>query len=373
MKQSKNLPTIGITMGDPVGIGPEIVIKALNIQELYTICKPVIIGDSSVLKQALTLLNLNDMVINSIDDPKQGKFLLNTLDVMNVSNITTNYLYERKNSEAHISGCDNKSGLPHGNSRLLRPDIKTGTAMLNYLVKGIDLALKNKIHALVTCPITKTALKLAGSKFPGHTEILAHKTNTKNYAMMLAGEKLKVVLVTLHIPLSKVCGTLTTEDIIQKIELTHTSLKERFDIKSPRLAVAGLNPHAGEALMFGSEEEKIIAPAVKFANQNGLNVEGPLPPDTVFYQAVHGNRDGHVTNQGKYDAVICMYHDQGLIPFKLIHFKDGVNTTLGLPIIRTSVDHGTAYDIAWKGIADPSSLVQAIKMAIFQADNCHGI
>ncbi len=352
MKRSKNLPTIGITMGDPVGIGPEIVIKALNNQELYTICKPVIIGDSSVLKLALTLLNFNHMIINSIDDLKQGKFMSNTLDVMDISNIKTDYSKQLK-------------------SNLLKPDIKTGTAMLNYILKGIDLALKNQIQALVTCPITKTALKLAGSKFPGHTEILAHKTNTENYAMMLAGENLKVVLVTIHIPLSKVSGTLTTENIIQKIKLTNTSLKERFDIKSPKIAVAGLNPHAGEALMFGNEEKKIIAPAVKFASKQGLNVEGPLPPDTVFYQAVHGNSNDCVTNRGKYDAVICMYHDQGLIPFKLIHFKDGVNTTLGLPIIRTSVDHGTAYDIAWQGIADPSSLIQAIKMAIFQANNLH--
>ncbi|MCP4670299.1 MAG: 4-hydroxythreonine-4-phosphate dehydrogenase PdxA, partial [Desulfobacula sp.] len=251
-------------------------------------------------------------------------------------------------------------------------DIKTGKAMLNYILKGIDLALENRIQALVTCPITKTALKLAGSQFPGHTEILAHKTNTKNYAMMLAGDRLKVVLVTIHIPLSKVAASFTTKSIIQKIELTHTSLKERFDIKSPRIAVAGLNPHAGEALMFGNEEEKIISPAVKLANQKGYMVEGPLPPDTVFYQAVHG-KSGDGTNRGKYDAVICMYHDQGLIPFKLIHFKDGVNTTLGLPIVRTSVDHGTAYDIAWQGIADHSSLVEAIKMAIFQANNLHGM
>ncbi len=354
MKQSKNLPTIGITMGDPVGIGPEIVIKALNNQKLYTICKPVIIGDSSVLKQALTFLNFNHMIINSIDDLKHGKFVLNTLNVMGISNIKTDYSKQLK-------------------SNLLKPDIKSGTAMLNYILKGIDLALKKQIQALVTCPITKTALKLAGSKFPGHTEILAHKTNTENYAMMLAGENLKVVLVTIHIPLSKVSGALTTGNIIQKIKLTDTSLKERFGIKSPKIAVAGLNPHAGEASMFGNEEKKIIAPAVEIANKQGLSVEGPLPPDTVFYQAVHGNSHVHVTNKGKYDAVICMYHDQGLIPFKLIHFKDGVNTTLGLPIIRTSVDHGTAYDIAWQGIADPSSLMQAIKMATFQANNLHGM
>ena len=265
----------------------------------------------------------------------------------------------------------NLSNLHFDYLKPLKPDITTGTAMQEYILKGIKLALKNHIQALVTCPITKTALKLAGSQFPGHTEILAKMTNTKNYAMMLAGEKLKVVLVTIHIPLSNVSVSLTIKNIIQKIKLTHTSLKERFNIKSPRIAVAGLNPHAGEASMFGNEEDKIITPAVKLANQEGLMVDGPLPPDTVFYQAVYGGStmNGNDQQRGKYDAVICMYHDQGLIPFKLIHFKDGVNTTLGLPIIRTSVDHGTAYDIAWKAIADPLSLIQAIKMAILQASN----
>ena len=343
MKLSNKLPTIGITMGDPVGIGPEILVKALNDPKLYTFCKPLIIGDSCVVQQALKLLNFNYKNINVIKKPQQGKYLSDSIDIMNISNLEFNYSKLLK-------------------SNLLKPDIQTGTAMQDYIIKGIDLALKDHIAGLVTCPITKTALKLAGSQFPGHTEMLAHKTNTKNYAMMLAGEKLKVVLVTIHIPISKISATLTINNIIQKIELTHTSLKERFNIKSPRIAVAGLNPHAGEASMFGNEEENIIAPAIKLANEAGLAADGPLPPDTVFYQAVNS----------KYDAVICMYHDQGLIPFKLIHFKDGVNTTLGLPIIRTSVDHGTAYDIAWKGIADPSSLVEAIKMAALQAKNRHG-
>jgi 4-hydroxythreonine-4-phosphate dehydrogenase len=237
------------------------------------------------------------------------------------------------------------------------PTRETGIAMQDYIIKGIDLALEKKIAGLVTCPITKTALKLAGSKFHGHTELLAHQTHTHDYAMMLAGQNLKVVLVTIHIPLSCVAANLTTEEIIKKIRLTHLSLKERFNILSPRIAVAGLNPHSGEAGLFGREEEDIIVPAVTLAQNEGLMVQGPLPPDTVFYHAVNG----------RYDAVICMYHDQGLIPFKLVHFKDGVNTTLGLPIIRTSVDHGTAYDIAWQGIADPSSLVEAIQMAAFQA------
>jgi len=335
MKPShKTFPIIGITMGDPVGIGPEIVVKALSDSKIYALCRPLIIGDSHIIKQALKLLNYNHE-INIINDPKQGRYLFNTLDIMNISNFDMNY------------------------SDLLQPTPETGTAMQDYIIKGIDLALNNSISGLVTCPITKTALKLAGSQFHGHTELLAHRTKTKEYAMMLSGSKLKVILVTIHIPLSQVSAHLSIEGIIKKINLTHTSLKERFNILNPRIGVAGLNPHAGEASMFGREEEDIIIPAVRLAKQQGLKVFGPLPPDTIFYQAV---------NKG-FDAVVCMYHDQGLIPFKLIHFKDGVNTTLGLPIIRTSVDHGTAYDIAWQGVADASSLTEAIKMAVFQANN----
>ena len=334
MKPLPALPIIGITMGDPVGIGPEILVKALNNPEVYTLCRPLVIGDSHIIQKAIALLNLNHH-LHIIKDPEQGKYQLNTLDILDISHIK-------------ISSFD-----------FLTPTIKTGKAMQEYIIKGIDLALENRISGLVTCPITKTALKLAGSQFHGHTEMLAHRTKAKDYAMMLAGRKLKVVLVTIHIPLSQVSANLTQGKIIKTIHLTHTALKERFSIQTPKIAVAGLNPHSGEASMFGHEEEDIIAPAVRLVKQEGLFVDGPLPPDTVFYQAIHG----------QYNAVVCMYHDQGLIPFKLIHFKDGVNTTLGLPIIRTSVDHGTAYDIAWKGIADPSSLLEAIKMAAFQARN----
>jgi 4-hydroxythreonine-4-phosphate dehydrogenase len=334
MKLPPTLPFIGITMGDPVGIGPEILVKALNNPQIYTLCRPLIIGDSNIINQALKLLKFNHDV-HIINDPGQGRYEFNTLDIMDISTIHTD--------------C----------SDLLAPTIETGTAMQDYITRGIDLALTHHISGIVTCPITKTAMKLAGSQFHGHTELLAHRTQTKEYAMMLTGNNLKVILVTIHIPLSQVSANLTQQGIIKKIRLAHTSLQKRFNIKAPRIAVAGLNPHAGEESMFGHEEEDIIAPAVRLAKKEGINVTGPLPPDTVFYQAVNK----------KFDAVICMYHDQGLIPFKLVHFKDGVNTTLGLPIIRTSVDHGTAYDIAWKGIADPSSLIEAIKMAAFQAIN----
>lgn len=334
MKHTKVRPIIGITMGDPLGIGPEILVKTLNNPDIYSLCRPIVLGDPSCIRQAIDLiaapLNLN--CITSIEKCVHAH---RTIDLLQISNLKKNY------------------------AGMSSPDKQTGKAMENYIIKGIDLALENRISALVTCPITKTAMKLAGSSFHGHTELLADRTGSQDYSMMLAGETLKVVLVTIHIPLNKVSKSLSVKKIIKTIHLTNKGLKTRFGIDQPKIAVAGLNPHAGEDTMFGNEEQSIIIPAVAESLKMGINVSGPLPPDTVFYQAANG----------KFDAVVCMYHDQGLIPFKLIHFKDGVNTTLGLPIIRTSVDHGTAYDIAWKGIADPTSLEQAVKMASFQAEN----
>lgn len=334
MALSSTRPIIGITMGDPLGIGPEILIKALDNPDIYSICRPIVLGDAGVLSRAVTLVGAS-VELNPVPLPKNGLYSYKTIDFLKVSDLQ-----------------------PDG-SRLSSPTPETGAAMEKYILTGIDLAMTNQINGLVTCPITKTAMKLAGSKFHGHTELLAHHTQTRNYAMMLSGDTLKVVLSTIHIPLSQVPDQLSVQNILQTIELTHTGLKDRFDIKSPRIGVAGLNPHAGEEQMFGPEETAVISPAVSLAKDKGINATGPLPPDTAFYQAA---------NQ-RFDAVVCMYHDQGLIPFKLIHFKDGVNTTLGLPIIRTSVDHGTAYDIAWQGIADSLSLEQAIKMAAFQAVN----
>lgn len=328
------LPVIGITMGDPVGIGPEILAKALNDPFIHKICNPVILGDAGIIRQALALIKSKNK-IRTIKTPDQGRFNPGTLNIIEVSKIK------------------------HHWSTKMSPTSETRKAMAECILKGIGLAKKNSIQGLVTCPITKTALKLRGSSFHGHTEILAHQTHTDTYAMMLAGSKLKVVLVTIHVPLSRVPLLLNARDIFKIIRLTCISLKERFHISQPKIAVAGLNPHSGEDNMFGKEEEQIIRPAVDKAIKTGMNIKGPLPPDTVFYKAANG----------VYDSVVCMYHDQGLIPFKLIHFKDGVNTTLGLPIIRTSVAHGTACDIAWKGIADPKSLKEAVKMAVFQAEN----
>ncbi len=325
-------PFLGLTMGDPLGIGPEILVKALSRPDIYKRCRPFVIGDMEVMEKALELCS-SSLELLPADAPEKGNYTLGTIDIMPVSDLSFQVL------------------------GLSQPDAQVGKAMETYILTGVDLAQEGRIDALVTAPITKTGLAAAGSAFHGHTEMIAHRVHAKDFSMMLAGATLKVVLVTIHVPLSEVAGLLTIDNIVKTISITHRSLQERFGISSPRVAVAGLNPHAGEQGMFGDQEENIILPAVEKAQDMGMDVYGPLPSDTVFYHA----------SQGKFHAVVCMYHDQGLIPFKLLHFSDGVNTTLGLPIIRTSVDHGTAYDIAWQGKADPSSLVAAIDMAVVQA------
>lgn len=330
MKQQK--PVIGITMGDPVGIGPEIVIKALSKASVFDICRPVVIGDKNVLYAASKIVG-TDTVIHAIEKPSEGKYIPGVIDILSISHLDS-------------------ENIPWGT-----PTPETGKAMAEYIIQAVEMTLDKKLDAMVTCPINKMSMNLSGYKYNGHTELLAEKTNTTEYAMMLTGKKLSVVLVTIHMALTDVPRNLSTSKIIEIIQITHTALKNRFGIKTPSIGIAGLNPHAGEEGMFGMEEETIITPAVKMARAEGVNVRGPFPPDTIFIDAIKGD----------YDAVVCMYHDQGLIPFKLIHFSDGVNTTLGLPIIRTSVDHGTAYNIAGTGKADERSLMEAIKMAARQA------
>ncbi len=334
MTHSQTRPIIGITMGDPAGIGPEILMKALLDPIISKICRPVVIGDKAILNKAIDIL-ASPLTLFSIEHPDQVS------------------------DHPHHVNLIHTSHLDAGAALADPPTPQTGKAMEAYIIKAVDMAMAGEIKAMVTCPITKTGLKAAGSKFHGHTELIADRTHTSKFAMMMAGTNLKVVLATIHIPLAQVPGTLTREGISQTIDLTHNALAGRFGITKPKLAVAGLNPHAGEASMFGDEEQTLICPAIESAREKGYEIYGPLPPDTIFHNAL----------QGKFDAVVCMYHDQGLIPFKLVHFKDGVNTTLGLPIIRTSVDHGTAYDIAWTGKADDTSLKEAVKMAVLQANN----
>lgn len=318
---------LGITMGCPAGIGPEIIIKtfASNPDWLLS-AQTVVIGDINILKKAARILDINIPIKSWIPGhPLSDKAIY-------VISLT------------HFDTKDVCWGSPSS---------ITGKASFEYIIEGIRLCQEKKLSGLVTAPISKLGLKLAGIDYPGHTEILAEKTNTERYAMMLAGDRLRITLVTIHCPLRQVADRISTERIFQIISLTYFSLKNEFGLKEPKIAVAGLNPHCGECGMFGHEEEQIIEPAIEMALKKGIMVSGPYSPDTLFYQAVNG----------KFDAVVCQYHDQGLIPFKLIHFRDGVNLTLGLPIIRTSVDHGTAYDIAGTGKAECSSLEAAIRLA----------
>ena len=324
-------PIIGITMGDPAGIGPEIILLALRKPSIYKLCRPIVIGDLNILNAAKTVVQ-SRLHIKSLKDPLEGIYKLGSIDVLNLSEITP---------DPSVWG---------------HPTVETGKAMVNYIEFASDLAVQKRISAMVTCPINKTAMQIAGCRYSGHTELLAERTNTGTFSMMLAGNRLRVVLVTIHVALKKVPALLSAPKVLRTIKLTWQALHNRFGLETPRIAVAALNPHAGEGGMFGSEEKNIILPAIQAAENEGIDVKGPLPPDTVFYQAASGH----------YDAVVSMYHDQGLIPFKLLHFHNGVNVTLGLPIIRTSVDHGTAYDIAGTGSAHPGSLIAAITMAAQQ-------
>lgn len=321
-----DLPRIAITMGDPAGIGPEIIVKALPGEDISQVCRPIILGDVGLLRTVSR--GIGPRSFHVMADPGDISERTGTIDVIPLSNL--------------------KSSVTPG-----RPTAEGGKAMVTYILRAVELATSGEVAAMVTCPINKELMNQVGYGFEGHTELIAHLTHTKDYVMMLAGEKLRVALVTIHCPLRDVAKHINKELIKKTINITCRALERDFAIKNPRVAVAALNPHAGESGLFGREDMEIIKPAVDEARDSGLLVEGPLAADTVFYHALNG----------RFDAVVAMYHDQGLIPLKLLHFTDAVNLTLGLPIVRTSVDHGTAYDIAGRGIADPSSLIAAIKMA----------
>ena len=311
-------PIIGITMGDPNGVGPEVIVKAVNSPEIKDLCEIVIFGDDGVIHKAANLCNLK----TEVEVINCSEFVIEDLEPATI-------------------------------------DKEAGQASLDYISTAIASGLKKEIDAVVTAPISKESTHLAGSKYPGHTEMLKDLTNSEQAVMMFEGSKFKVMLVTIHEALTNVPKLISKERVLSTIKLTHDSLVNLFKIKNPKIVACGLNPHAGESGAFGNEEIKHIIPAIKEAKEDGINIDGPLPADTLFYYA----------NQGKWDAVIAMYHDQGLIPFKMISFDDGVNITLGLPIIRTSPDHGTAFDIAWKGVANPSSMISAIKVAAQLAIN----
>ncbi len=319
-------PTIGISLGDCNGIGPEIILKGLSDID-FSQSKPVIIAPTYILEYYKDLLGLS-IELNEISELQQAKS--STINVYTNSFSTT---------FTPTPGVQNKEG---------------GLVAMKSIEGAIDLCLCKKINAMVTAPISKEAVNQAGYIIPGHTEFLAEKTNTSSVLMMLVNKHLRVALTTVHIPIRAVADAITEEVIIERLKVLNKSLTEDFLIQTPRIAVLGLNPHAGDGGVIGMEEIEIIKPAITNSRKEGIEVEGPFPADGFFGQKLYE----------KYDAVLAMYHDQGLAPFKLASFGDGVNFTAGLPIIRTSPDHGTAFNIAGNGVADPSSFKQAYNLAV---------
>jgi 4-hydroxythreonine-4-phosphate dehydrogenase len=322
------LPIIGITMGDPTGIGPEIIVKVLSMEEPFKACRPVVFGDREVLSRAIQMQNLAT-TLEAIDEIPEDGYLPHKIFFFPLSQLEVASL------------------------RFGKPDRACGEAMVKYIEEAVKRVKSGELDAITTCPINKQAMNSAGYSFPGHTELLAHLAQASPVAMMFLGSKWKIVLVTTHLPLKDVSRWITTNRILSTIRLTDEGMKKYFGTAHPNIAVLGLNPHCGEDGLLGEEEKKEILPAIAEAKSLGMDVEGPFPADSFF----------NLSGRTDFDAVISMYHDQGLIPIKMLDFKEAVNFTLGLPFIRTSVDHGTAYDIAGKGVADPTNLVKAISTA----------
>jgi len=322
------LPKVGITMGDPTGIGPEIIVKALSVEGPFQACRPIVFGDEQVLLEAIQreVLPVQIKVIDEIPEEgyQPGKI----------------FLFPSSRLEAN--------SLSFG-----KPDRKCGEAMVRYVEEAVRWLKRSKLDAITTCPINKQAMNKAGHPFSGHTELLAHLTQVSSVAMMFLGSKWKVVLVTTHLPLKEVSKWITRDRILTTIRLTEEGLRRYFGVSQPRLAILGLNPHCGEEGLLGEEEEDEIIPAIEEAKTLGMKVQGPFPADSFFDISILRN----------FDAVIAMYHDQGLIPIKIFDFRESVNFTLGLPFVRTSVGHGTGYDIAGKGLADPANLIKAVVTA----------
>jgi 4-hydroxythreonine-4-phosphate dehydrogenase len=316
---------IAITMGDPGGIGPEVIVKALGTPEVKNSCNPVIIGDLGVIDEAISLTGSPIKVV-SLSAFSESRPAANRIEVLASKGLTPF-----------------QKGVPSE---------KAGRFVVENVRKAVELALKGDVDAVVTAPVSKESLNLAGHLWPGHTELLAELTATSVYAMMFVSSSLNIVLGTIHVPLKNVPSLITERQVTVIIRLSQKGA-DMLRMKDPRIAVAGLNPHAGESGILGEEENRSIIPAVHKAQEEGIDVSGPYPPDVVFYRA----------HKGDFDVVVCMYHDQGLIPFKMLAFDTGVNVTVGLPIIRTSPDHGTGFDIAWKNKANPSSMIEAIKLA----------
>ncbi|HEX6283412.1 MAG TPA: 4-hydroxythreonine-4-phosphate dehydrogenase PdxA, partial [Pyrinomonadaceae bacterium] len=318
------MPRIGITMGDPAGIGPEVVLKAVAEEEIRRACIPVIIGDAQLLAHTARTLDLQSGYdIVRADEPFP------------------------EHSEPVIYHLGNISGF-------IEPGIESGAAGKaagGYIEAAVELCAAGSIDAVATAPINKRALFLGGYSFPGHTEFFAHLTGAEEYAMAFVAGNLRIVLLSTHVPLAEAIRLVERDRVVRTINLTNREL-QRWGIERPRLAVAALNPHGAEGGLFGVEEASEIIPAIEAARRDDINVQGPYSADTVFLRA----------SRGEFDAVVACYHDQAMIPVKCLSFGEAVNVTLGLPFIRTSVDHGTAFDIAGKGLAEHSSMVAAIKL-----------
>jgi 4-hydroxythreonine-4-phosphate dehydrogenase len=321
----KEIPT-AVTMGDPAGIGPEIVAKTFAEPGMQEMNRAVVVGDAAIMKRAVRLLEL-PLRINAVSRPQEATFEEGVIDL--------------------ICATELPEDLPFG-----KLDPRAGAAAFEYVRRATELALEGSARAVATAPLNKEAMHLGGHRYPGHTEILAELTNTRDYAMMLVAEDLRVIHVSTHVSLREAIERVRSERELVVIRLAHQTLR-RIGVEEPRVAVAGLNPHAGENGLFGTEDAAFIAPAVEEARGEGIDASGPWPPDTVFSRA----------RKGEYDIVVVQYHDQGHVPIKLLGFESGVNVTVGLPFFRTSVDHGTAFDIAGTGKADHTSMRAALELA----------
>ena len=319
-------PIIALTMGDPAGIGPEVIVKAFQDDTLHLQSRAIVVGDARLL-QATAKKYAPEILVHTVNRPDQGWYQTCTIDVIDLNNVPENISVGKPSSQA-------------------------GQASYEAIKTAVDLALADEVSAITTAPINKKSLHLAGHSFPGHTELLAHLTNSKQAALMMAGNSLRVVLATTHVPLEQVKPLITEERVLNTIRLTHKWLT-RHVTDVPSIAVTGLNPHCGDGGIFGQEETDHILPALKIVQKEGIQASGPFSADALF-----GRPDSQ-----KYDAVDCMYHDQGMIPVKMDSAGQGVNITLGLPILRTSVDHGTAFDIAGRDKACAENLKMALRTA----------
>ncbi len=320
-------PILAVTMGDPTGAGPEIIVKALDNPHMNSLCRAIVVGDAETMRAAINIVGAS-MHVNVVDGPSAMDDAPDTINVIDLNNVDV-------------------ASLVRG-----RVDPKAGKAAYEAIEKATLMTLAGETEAVVTAPLNKDALNQAGYHFPGHTQILAHLAGVSDAVMLLAADNLRIAHVSTHVSLRDACDLVTKERILKVMKLGVEAV-QNMGIDNPRVVVPGLNPHSGEGGLFGDEEVKHIIPAIEEAKNQGINVRGPLPPDTAFLRAF----------KGEFDLAIAMYHDQGHIPIKMVGFEKGVNVTLGLPIIRTSVDHGTVFGKAGKGTADPTSMIEAIKLA----------